>query len=137
LNEYAHGFRSGLTLVGWFIACAAIGCSSDNRLDVSGTATFDGVAVERGEISFIPREGGSPDGGVIEQGKFQFAAKPGEKRVEIRASRPVPTERQSNPEMGLMYEDYIPARYNTATTLTATVSPDGERVYEFTMSTQP
>lgn len=137
MNALAPGRCMTFALVVLGAIFALLGCGGRNTLDVSGTATFDGVPVERGEISFIPIEGGAPDGGVIDQGKFKFSAKPGDKRVEIRASRPVPAARQNNPEMGLMYEDYIPAQYNRESKLTAKVSAEAERVYQFSLTSRP
>jgi hypothetical protein len=116
---------------------ALAGCDGRDTLDVSGKVTFDGAPVEKGEISFLPVEGGGADGGVIENGTFAFAAKPGSKRVEIRASRPLTAGKQTNPEMGLMYDDYIPAMYNRESTLTAEVSADGERTYSFDLKSKP
>jgi hypothetical protein len=124
-------------LIGACVVAGAIGCGGRETLEVSGGVTFDGKPVERGEISFVPTAGGAPDGGVIEQGKFQFQARPGSKRVEIRGSRPVPPARQSNSEMGPMYEDYIPARYNDQSTLTADVTADGDRHFQFDLRSTP
>jgi hypothetical protein len=127
----------GVTLAA-LASLALAGCGGRETFDVTGKVTFDGVAVEKGEISFIPTDGpAAADGGVIENGTFAFAAKPGTKRVEIRASRPLPPEKQTNPEMGLMYDDYIPAMYNRESTLTAEVSADGERTYSFDLKSKP
>jgi hypothetical protein len=119
------------------LVCGACGCSGSDTLEVTGTVTFDGTPVEKGEVSFIPVDGGAADGGLIENGKFAFQAKPGSKRVEIRASRPLPPEKQTNPEMGLMYDDFIPARYNRDSTLTAEVSSDGEKDFAFDLTSAP
>lgn len=119
-----------------FGVCIFVGCGGSDTLPVSGTVTFDGVAVGRGEISFVPTDGTAVAGGVIENGQFAFEAKPGSKRVEIRASRPLPPERQSNPEMGTLYEDYLPARFNRESTLAAEVTAEGERVYAFALTSK-
>jgi hypothetical protein len=115
-----------------------VGCGGKETVGVTGTVTFDGVPVEKGEVSFIPADGqGAPAGAVIENGAFAFEAKPGSKRVEVRASRALPPERQTNPEMGLMYEDYIPARFNRESTLTAEVKAGGQPAYEFNLTSKP
>ncbi len=97
--------------------------------------TFDGQPVEKGEISFVNVDGATPpDAGLIENGKFAFSATPGKKVVKIRGSRALPPERQTTPEMGLAYEDFIPRAFNDESTLTAEVSPDKKRVYEFNLT---
>ena len=120
------------------ILLATTGCGGGPEMyDVSGTVTFDGQPVERGEISLDPDDARlSPDAGVIEQGRFSFPAKPGKKTVRIRASRPLPPERQDAPEMGTLYEDYIPAKYNRQSTLTADISPGGDNQFTFELTTR-
>lgn len=121
------------------LVCALLslaGCGAPAAYDISGTVTFEGVPIERGEISFVPTAPGqSPDGGPIEQGQFRLAVKPGDKIVQIRASRPLPAEKQDNPTMGLLYEDYIPAEFNSASQLRATIGPGGQT--QFTFHLQP
>lgn len=108
------------------------GCGGPVTYDVSGTVTFDGVPVEKGEISFVPTEKGqSSDGGQIEQGRFRLSVKPGSKIVQIRASRPLPPEKQDNPTMGLLYEDYIPAEFNSDSTLKEEIGPGGKTNFTF------
>jgi hypothetical protein len=115
-----------------------VGCGRQDTIEISGQVTFDGAPIEKGEISFIPVDGASAaEGAVIENGTFALAVKPGAKRVEIRASRPLPPERQTNPEMGLMYEDYVPAKYNRESELKAEVTADGDRQFPFALQSQP
>ncbi|MCA9268085.1 MAG: hypothetical protein KDA41_06420 [Planctomycetales bacterium] len=117
-------------LVVWLLA-AACGCGGPVTYEVTGSVAYDGEPVERGEINFVPTEpGAAAEGGLIENGRYSFRASPGAKRVEIRGSRPLPPERQTQPEMGLMYDDYIPAIYNRESKLTADVGPDS-RQFDF------
>ncbi len=116
------------------MVCMSSGCGDEGpqRFEVSGTATFDGAPIENGDISFEPTDKSqAPEGGVIENGKFKFPAQAGTKVVQIRASRPLPAERQDNPEMGLLYEDYIPAQFNSSTALKAEVTPAGPNTFTF------
>jgi hypothetical protein len=55
---------------------------------------------------------------------------PGPKRVEIRASRPV-RPNKNDPEAAGMREDFIPARYNDASTLTQEISAESGNVVKF------
>ena len=112
--------------------CGIAGCGGNaTTFEVSGTVTYDGKPVETGHISFVSLEAGvAPDGGVIEGGRFIFDASPGPKRVEIRASRPLPDQLQRHPEMGLSYEDYLPSAYNSESELKAEVSA-ASRQFQF------
>jgi hypothetical protein len=120
------------------LAIAPLGCggSGPETYPVSGTVTFDGQPVPDGDILFVPADGkGLPDPGKIENGEFSFDAKPGPKRVEIEASRqtgPVDTSMGMAPR-----QPYIPACYNTETTLTAEVTPDGPNEFDFPLKSQP
>ena len=100
----------------------ALGCG-DGRYPVRGTVTFDGRPVADGVISFVPDNPAlASDAGRIEAGRFHVYAKPGPKRVEIRASRPVQSPDPRDPDGPNLREDFIPPRYNTETELTAEVT---------------
>ena len=105
---------------------------------VLGTVTFDGDPVTNGEIVFRDAAGASKSyGGPITDGKYSFDSSPGNKNVEISAMREVPgqMDTESNPgESVPMMEQYIPEKYNTATTLTAEVSGSGETNFDLTSS---
>jgi hypothetical protein len=113
------------------------GCGGEPRYEVSGTVTFDGVAVERGEISFDPVDPGrAPEGGPIEGGRFAVEMTAGKKIVRIRGSRKLPPERQDNPEMGPLYEDYIPAAHNTESTRQVEITPGGDNEFTFDLTSK-
>jgi hypothetical protein len=117
-----------------FIAVWLLGCGAGSH-KITGTVTYDGELVATGEISLVPIGlDGPPDAGKIEGGRYTVVTSPGEKRVEIRASRPLPEHRQNSPEMGLLYEDYIPASYNSDSTLTLNVVPGGSREFDFQLT---
>ena len=107
------------------------GCGrTDGTYPVSGMVTFDGEALPEGDILFIPERTDLPrEGGKIQNGKFSFQARLGKKRVEVRASRPDPKVKGPNGEP--MYVDYLPAAYNTHSTLTAEVTADGPNEFRF------
>lgn len=116
---------ASLIVVGCLVGCGEEG------IQISGQVTYEGEPVKQGTISFVNVGTTSPpDAAVIENGNYSLRTLPGNKRVEIRASRPLPPERQTNPEMGLMYDDYIPAAYNRESTLSANIS-DSERGFDF------
>ncbi len=113
-----------------------LGCGGGiQRQEVSGTVTYDGKPVQRGEVSFVPDDPAlAPEGGVIEDGKFRFEAVAGKKTVQIRGSRELPPRPEDGPDAGPMYEDYIPARHNTGSTLTVEVKPGEDNTYEFKLT---
>ncbi len=115
-------------------ASCICGCGGGGipRYEVSGKVTFNGTPVENGEISFVPdKPGMAPDGGVIEKGEFRLTATEGKKTVQIRASRPIPGQRQGNSDMGPLYEDYISAQFNRQSKLTAEVTAGGDNEFTF------
>ena len=115
-----------------FAILFAFGCGAGSpaMCRVSGSVTFDGTPVENGEIIFVPLDKGfAPDAGKIDNGTYDVLVKAGNKRVEIRASRPV-VGKKPNP-MGPVYQDYIPDKYNARTTLQADVKPEGANRFDY------
>jgi hypothetical protein len=102
---------------------------------VSGTATFNGEPLPDGYVTFVPEDPSvGPEGSPIANGKFSFRAREGNKKVKIEASRFVGP---MNQVMGLTpKEQYIPAKYNVDTELTAEVTPDGDNDFTFELTDQ-
>lgn len=117
-------------------ALISSGCggNGNGQRQVSGTVVFDGQPVENGEIVFHPAGGeGAAQGGPIQDGKFQFQATPGEKRVEITATREAATPAAD----GLPnYVSYIPAKYNSKSTLNETVQESADNVFTYELSSK-
>jgi hypothetical protein len=116
-------------------ALAIAGCGpGDGRVEVSGSVTFDGKPIERGSIVFTPEVKGSPDGGKIIDGQFRLRALVGKHRIKIEASRPTGP---FVPSMGgHVHEEYIPARYNSKTTLSEEVTPGGDNSFSFRLTSK-
>jgi hypothetical protein len=114
---------------------ALVGCSAgDGKIPVSGVVTFDGSPMPDGYVTFTPAAGGTPEAAPIAAGKFELGVKPGAHRVEIEASRFVG---EKNEIMGLQpREQYVPARYNSETTLTSEVTADVENVFTFDLTSK-
>lgn len=125
-------FQAGVgSLLAALTIVLAAGCG-DGTYPVRGTVTFDGQPVPEGTISFVPDDPAlAPDAGPIEDGRFNVFVKPGPKRVEIRASRPVQFPDPNDPDAAALREDYIPARYNSSTELTAEVTAGGGNEFTF------
>ena len=133
----------GVTWAGLMLAGASLfacGCGSrvaPSTYPVSGVVTFDGVPIEKGDIIFRPTDGKvGADAGVITAGKFSFRSKPGTKAVQIAAPREVPgtTTTGIDGKPTPVYEQYIPARYNEKSTLSAEVQKSGGNDFRFELT---
>lgn len=104
------------------IAIMVAGCSGNGLVTCTGRVRCDGELVESGAISFHPLDGRSaPQGSQIVAGRFRIRVPRGRYRVEIVATRPRKDGVELTPGM-TPQEQYIPARYNAATTLEAQVT---------------
>jgi hypothetical protein len=108
------------------------GCGgpANGGVPITGQVTLDGQPVKEGAISFMPVDGKSASaGGKIIDGKYECAVPPGEKSVTIYANRVTGQQPRdpSNPggEKIDIVEQYIPAKYNTNSTLKITVPAEG------------
>ena len=117
-------------------AISGCGGSDLEKVEVTGTVTFNGEPIPNGDIMFYPKPGteGPVSGAPIKDGKYKADGKGGvpigEHWVEIRAFRV--RETTELPE-GLSPEDlpgqrlqYLPANFNDQTALEASI-PSGAR----------
>lgn len=108
--------------------------NAPTSVKVEGTVTFDGEPLSQGSIVFDPADGkGGSSAGGIENGKFQFDSQLGQKKVLISASRVTSKKDQYDEPIT---ESYIPANYNSQTTLTADVKTGGENKFEFVLKSK-
>jgi hypothetical protein len=103
---------------------------------VSGTVTYNGQPVPDGSIVFMSADNHlTPDAGKVSGGQFTFSAKPGKKKVEIRAVREVGEVIR---EMGVKArQSYIPTKYNAETTLTADIVVGDKNQFTFDLKGPP
>ena len=157
----AQRIGNDLIPIRWGYACVlSLGCCAmlggcnepTDRHALQGTVTLDGQPLAAGGIDFFPLQGtrGPTAGGQIVDGSFYIAPGGGTKvgtfRVLITASRKTgkqvsdPTAEMIDPEIenGMVdaYEQYIPARYNKQSELTAEVIVDGQNVFKFDLSSK-
>jgi hypothetical protein len=131
---FACRWLIGLTLLSAVGLALGCGGGGPKEYPVTGTVTFDGQPVEQGEIIFFPSDMGKPYASAIVSGKFECRVPVGEHRVEITATRESPTPASD----GLPnYESYIPAEYNTESTLTASVADGGDNTFTFELQAPP
>lgn len=120
-------------LLGLVLAVAGCSGSEDgpSLYRVSGEVTYDGKPIENGTILF--RNTGS-DGrayqGEIKNGKYDLKSEAGSMRVEITGSRVIPGKfKEVNPgEKDPVSEMYVPAKYNSKTTLEAKVEEKSNEI---------
>lgn len=130
----------------FLLACAAAvvgvaGCGESAakippKYKVTGTVMLDGRPLESGHIAFRGSDQ-PPIGGPITNGAYECQAFAGSMVVEIRAFReinstmpPIPGMPPPEPQQ----ENYLPAKYNTASTLQADVTPTGPNTFDFTLT---
>ncbi len=124
-----------LSLTTIAICCFLSGCGDKKpvdtgppRIPVSGKVTLDGKPLENGTISFEPKaEGLRPTGGPIENGTYNVPQEKGGNAglylVKISWLKPT-GEKVANPDAGGGVKEVIPQKYNVASTLEETLSPE-------------
>ena len=106
----------------------ALGCGSGGGLTkVTGKVTYNGEPVKEGRILFRNTGAdGKAYSGPITDGAYAVECEPGTMRVEIIASRVIPGKfkkgENNEPDPIPVAEMYIPAKYNSNSTLTAEVT---------------
>jgi len=103
------------------------GCAkkTTKMVPVSGTVTLDGQPLDDGDVTLVGDPGTVPDSLPVKAGSFSGQAKPGKKRVEIRAFKTVKPPPTATGDVTETKENYIPAKYNTDSTTTAEVTDSG------------
>jgi hypothetical protein len=100
---------------------------------VRGSVTLDKKPLAEGTIAFISPQSGDLQAVPIKDGTYEGQARAGARRVEIRAYRP----RQGPPKpMDPPPVNYLPRRYNSETTLSASVSAEGPNIFDFDLRSQ-
>ncbi len=114
------------TAMGFLFTAALIaaGCgdSSMKRHAITGNVSYDGKPVEDGRIQFRSNEGRAFSA-IIKGGKYEMESEVGNMKVEITGQKPIPGKfiLGEGDDKTQASEQYIPAKYNTATTLTTEV----------------
>ena len=142
---YVYKRDEGKSMFCWFngkcvvvmLATFLVGCnqSGPKTYSVSGTVTLDNQPLDTGKIFLIDPAGRlDSDVGDIANGKFKFRAKPGSKRVELRAERQMGEISHFG---GAVTTEALPARYNSQSTLNAQVTTNSkENVYTFELQSE-
>jgi hypothetical protein len=120
------------------IAVLAAGCGRSSRIPVKGTVSINGQPLEAGDISFAPvsASGGPTAGAPVARGAYHVPAEQGlvagDYKVQIHAFRGTgkktwdgmgePNAPASQKRYVEEMEQYVPAQYNDATELKATIA---------------
>jgi hypothetical protein len=123
------------------IVLGITGCadSASRRYAVSGVVKWQGKPLDQGAITFLPEDSsvGSGGGAMIENGKYSIPAKQGllPGRYKVTISSADPRNKAPDPDSPPGYlpvpKDRLAAKYNTQTTLTADVKPQGPNTFNF------
>jgi len=100
---------------------------------VGGTVVLDGKPLAEGVIAFVTPETGDLQSFPIKDGKYAGQARAGLRRVEIRA---YPPSKSPPSPMDPPPQNFLPDRYNVASTLTAEVKPDGPNTFDFDLKSK-
>lgn len=131
--QYSWKLLATAVLAGLLLALPGCGKGTGDSLTVQGHVTLDGKPLESGIITFLPADGKGASGGAeIVAGRYETQLAPGEKKVSILAERVTGTEWRDpgdpNSETFEVKRQYLPTRYNSATTLRATISASNPMV---------
>lgn len=136
-----------LSLLGLVLAAVAVlsaGCDNNRRKGVEGMVTLDGAPLADGYVKLLPQEGtaGPAAGAEIKDGRFSIDVTKGTFtglfRVEITATR-LSSRTNIDPDTGEKHslrEQYLPARYNTESQLTAQIKDDQANRLEFNLTSK-
>ena len=125
----------GILVVGVMALGAGCGPTPTPKGSVSCTVTLDGKPLDQGEVSFVT-PGLPPELVAVHDGTFQGKVTVGSHRVEIRAYRPGKPYFMGPTKMDPSPENYLPARFNSESTLTADVTAAGPNEYKWEVQSQ-
>ena len=115
------------------ISLGMAGCAkSDPTAEVRGKVTLDDQPLAEGEIYFVT-PGMPPEILRIQDGTFAGKVRLGQRRVEINAYRPAVLPPTATIAGEPPKENFIPARYNSESTLQAEVQRPGPNQFEFSL----
>jgi hypothetical protein len=129
----------GVLSLCFLLGLSGCGGGGPKRLAITGTVKFQGKPLNQGSITFLSDDpaGAAGGGALITDGQYSIPAQhgllPGRYKVSIGSADP---KKVADPDAlpgapGPVYQDRIPAKYNTKTTLFAEVQADGKNKFDF------
>lgn len=127
------------SLAALLLIVGSTGCTKRAKLpsqaEVKGTVNLDGKAMPDGDITFsLPGE--VPSSLPIQNGSFSGKAPIGKNRVEVRAYKAGTPTKMGDQTFGGEKENYIPAQYNTGSTMSADVVSGGANDFKFDVTSK-
>lgn len=113
------------------------GCGGNGPIDISGTVTFSGQPLEKGNIAFLPSKGDGPTAAtIITNGKYAVRVALGSKRVKIEGFRILGKKQlyRGSPDSPMIddLKQILPDKYNSKSTLTSEIT-SGKSDYDFSL----
>jgi hypothetical protein len=134
-------FRTAASATALWVLLFSSGCGGPSTAALHGKVTLDGVPVTSGSIAFFPEGAGTKAAAAIVDGNYTIEAEdglqPGKYRVEVSWHKPT-GRKVPSADPGITMDETkeaIPAKYNTASTLTAELDP-GEASKDFALTSQ-
>jgi hypothetical protein len=131
-------------ILGWLCVCAAAagpaGCDrGPKRYAVSGEVRWRGRPLDRGAITFLPEDPalGASGGALIKDGRYSIPARggllPGRYKVLVTSADPGKAADPDAPPgpSGPLPKDRVQPRYNAQTVLTAELTAEGPKTFDF------
>jgi hypothetical protein len=127
------GFTASLLVISVFCGC---GPSGPATYPVSGTIKVDGQLLKEGLIVF--RDSNSSAAYQLTDGNYSLRATAGLKQIEITAYRETGRFDRPDPDEPPIpiKEQYIAPKFNVKTELEQEVSPEGENVFDFDVTSR-
>jgi hypothetical protein len=126
----------------WYAACcllplSLLGCArkTDGAVDIHGKVSFQGKAIEKGTVSFVPEDGRSNAVVAdIKNGQYSVRLGPGGKKVQISSMKKT-GERQAmvagESRKVNVTQETIPEKYNVNSTLRIEVPATSGKDFNF------
>jgi hypothetical protein len=119
-----------------WLGCIVLGCAvvagcgptdltTKPTVDVNGTVTLDGSPMPEGEVFLVSVADNVREVFPVKDGKFSGKASEGSRKVEVRSYKQAAASKEASDMYGSAAEgskeNFIPAKFNTETTLSADV----------------
>ena len=128
--KHSQRYVAGIALAAVFLGAGCNGGSG--KVKIHGKVTLDGQPVATGSIAFIPTDGkGQTAGAIITDGAYQAEVQAGAMRVEIHYPKASGKRKlYDTPDSPTIdtTEEQIPAKYNTQSQLTETITSKSSEI---------
>ena len=103
------------------------GCQGNGLTEVTGTVSYDGQPIKKGNISFWPSDGNGPTAAaIITDGRFAANVAPGKKLVRIEGFKVAGQQHYMNDPGAPLVDvqtQFLPECYNAKTEITCEIVP--------------